>query len=191
MNNPTRDFTLSLAAGASAFGDGTHPTTRGVMEMIAAIDPAHFTPRIACDMGAGSGILSLMIAQQFSCPVVAVDIAETCLPTLQQNAQQNGVALGVYFNQPSLLPLRADGFAHRDIAAYAPYDVITANMLAEPLIHLASDMQMHLSAGGVLIISGILQWQETTIRQAYDGLGLELASRIVIGDWVTLGYAKP
>ena len=43
----------------------------------------------------------------------------------------------------------------------------------------------------VVLISGILQWQEAQIRAAYEGLGLELASRLVIGDWVTLCWAKP
>jgi ribosomal protein L11 methylase PrmA len=48
-----------------------------------------------------------------------------------------------------------------------------------------------LAEDGVLILSGILQWQESQIRDAYEGLGLELASRLLLKDWVTLCFQKP
>ena len=50
---------MILEAGPHAFGDGSHPTTMGVLTALEAIDPTAFTPRMACDMGAGSGILAL------------------------------------------------------------------------------------------------------------------------------------
>ncbi|OYW13526.1 MAG: hypothetical protein B7X02_02020, partial [Rhodospirillales bacterium 12-54-5] len=74
---------------------------------------------------------------------------------------------------------------------HAPYDLMVANMLVEPLVALAKDMVQYLAAEGVLIISGILIWQEIAIREVYEALGLELAGRVVIGEWVTLGWGKP
>ena len=90
-----------------------------------------------------------------------------------------------------LLPLQADGFAHPAFQLVAPFDLIVMNILAEPLLALAGDTARHLAQGGVLIISGILLWQESQIRAAYQGLGLELASRLTVGDWVTLVWQKP
>ena len=174
--------TIDIAAGAHAFGDGNHPTTRGVLTALAAMQG--FAPRMACDMGAGSGVLSLAIAKQFGCPVVAVELAREAVATIAENAAHNGLAA-------LILPIHADGFRHAEIAAHAPYDLIVANMLAEPLVALAKAMAAHLAEGGVLIISGILTWQESQIRAVYETLGLELASRVAIADWVTLGWGKP
>lgn len=173
-----------LSAGPQAFGDGSHPTTAGVLAALAAIDPAAFAPRIALDVGAGSGILSLAIARAFGCPVVATDISAQAIETLQENMARAGL------DSAAIRPIHADGFRHPDISAHAPYDLIVMNILAAPLVALARDAGAHLTLGGVLILSGLLQWQETTIREAYAALGLELASRLVIGDWVTLCWSK-
>ena len=174
--------TIDIQAGPHAFGDGAHPTTRGVLEALAMMDPAQFTPRNACDMGAGSGIISFALIEKFGCEVVAVDVEASAVATLKENAARNGIE--------GLIPLHADGFNHRDIAARAPYDMITMNILAEPLMRLADAACNHLAADGVMILSGILQWQETQIRQAYASLGLSLSARLVVGDWVTLVWQK-
>ncbi len=175
---------IDIQAGANAFGDGTHPTTAGVLTALEAIDPDQFTPGIACDMGCGAGLLALAITTKFGCPVVAVDLERQAIETVQVNAEKNGLA-------DRLLPIHSDGFRHPDIRARGPYGLITMNILAEPLLSLASDAESLLAEGGVLILSGLLQWQEAQIREAYEGLGLELASRLVLGDWVTLCFQKP
>ena len=46
-------------------------------------------------------------------------------------------------------------------------------------------------SAALLILSGILLWQEQQIRDAYLALGLELTSRVTVGEWVTLGWQKP
>ena len=65
------------------------------------------------------------------------------------------------------------------------------NILAEPLLRLAADADAHLASEGVLVLSGILSWQEPPLREAYASLGLELTSRLQVGDWVTLLWQKP
>jgi ribosomal protein L11 methyltransferase len=183
--------TLEFTAGAHGFGDGNHPTTRGVLAAINAIDGKQFKPRTACDMGAGSGIVAMAVAQKFNCPVVAVDIEASAVETITRNAERNTIRLGFKKRKASILPIHADGFAHPDIAAHAPYDLIVANILAEPLLALAKAMEQHLAPEGVLILSGILAWQEAQIREAYEHLNLEKMSRITVGEWVTLCWGKP
>lgn len=175
---------IEFSAGAHGFGDGKHPTTAGVLTALEAIDPEQFRPRIALDMGCGSGILSLAITTKFGCRVVAADLERQAIETVQVNAVHNGLA-------ERILPIHSDGFRHPDIQRRGPYDLMVMNILAEPLLALASDAEAALADGGVLILSGILQWQEAQIREAYAGLGLELASRLVVGDWVTLCWQKP
>jgi ribosomal protein L11 methyltransferase len=175
---------IEISAGAHAFGDGNHPTTRMVLAALAAIDPQHFTPHNACDMGAGSGILSLAIAQQFHCPITAVELERKAVETLRENAVANGMA-------ERITAIHADGFRHADVAANAPFDLMVMNILADPLLMLAAEAHANLAPGGVCIISGLLLWQEAQIREAYEGLGLELAERLSMGDWVCLIWQKP
>ena len=179
-----QEASFLLAAGAQAFGDGAHPTTASMLEVLAAIDPAAFTPRQACDMGAGSGILSMAVARRFSCPVLAVDISRQAVETLRENVASNAV-------DSLIRPLQADGFAHPEIQAAAPFDLILMNILAEPLLRLAVAAEAALAPGGLLVLSGMLAWQEPQIREAYQSLGLELAARLTLQDWVTLSFQKP
>lgn len=174
---------MTFAAGARAFGDGAHPTTRMVLAAIEAIDPALFKPRRACDMGCGSGILSLVIAQKFGCPVAAVDVLRESVEATRINAKQNQLG-------DRIATIHSDGFRHADIEARAPFDLIVMNILAEPLLALAMDAERQLAAGGVLILSGLLAWQETQVRDAYSALDLELTQRLVLNDWVTLVLQK-
>lgn len=201
---------MKLIAGAAAFGDGTHESTRGVLEMLARLDPAAFSPKIACDVGAGSGIISFAIAQKFGCPVLATDIERSAVEAIRINAINNGIychphppadagpALSLsegegkheVQGEGGITPLHADGFDHPKIASSAPFDLIVMNILPEPLLKLARDAEAYLAAGGALILAGILVSKESIIIQAYQALELELTARIVIGDWVTLLWQK-
>jgi ribosomal protein L11 methyltransferase len=198
---------LTLTAGADGFGDGSHPTTAGVLAALESIDPTLFHPRIACDIGCGSGILSFSIIRLFKCLVVAVDNSKQAIETTQQNALHNGVEIINYAQNNIIeivkkwrqetplsgatIPLHTEGFSHPAIAAAAPFDLITMNILAAPLLTLATEAEQHLAPGGVLILSGIFLWQEPQIRAAYQSLNLELTSRLTLGDWVTLVWQKP
>ena len=178
---------IEISAGAHAFGDGNHPTTRMVLAALSAMDPHAFSPRNACDMGAGSGILSFAIAKQFACPIIAVDVERSAVETLRENAIVNGMS-GL------ITAVHSDGFRHADIssnASHTQFDLIVMNILADPLLRLAADAEAYLASGGVCIISGVLRWQEASIVEAYAGLGLEQAARLAMGDWVCLIWQKP
>jgi ribosomal protein L11 methyltransferase len=175
---------IIFSAGAHAFGDGSHPTTAMVLAALEALDPAEFQPLRACDMGAGSGILSFAIAKKFNCAVVAVDIERQAVETLQENARANAL-------DKQLIALHAKGFSHPAITAQAPYQLIVMNILAEPLLDLAMTAEKNLDAGGVLILSGLFSWQEPQLSEAYQGLGLELAHRLSLKEWVCLSFIKP
>lgn len=171
-------------AGPAAFGDGGHPTTQVVLAALEEIDPAAFAPACACDMGAGSGILSFAIAARFGCRVWAVEISAQAVEVLQENIASTGL-------DERVTALQANGFAHPQLIDAMPFDLIVMNILAEPLLALAHDAARSLASEGVLILSGLLRWQEEAIREAYVGLGLEYTARLVAGDWVTLVFQKP
>ena len=179
----SQDSSVTIAAGPAAFGDGAHFTTQSVLTAIEAIDSEAFTPKNACDIGCGSGILALAIAKKFPCPIFCSDIEAVSVATTKENATQNGLA-------DRLTVVQADGFHHPIIWQNGPYDFIVMNILAQPLLRLADTAERYLSAGGVMILSGMMLWQEKPIRAAYEGFGLELTSRLTGSDWVTLVYQK-
>lgn len=173
-----------IEAGAGAFGDGKHPTTAGVLAALEAIDAQAFTPERAADIGAGSGILSFAIASRFGCPVWAGELDTQAVETLRKNVDANDYAGRIH-------AVHSAGFDHPGLKQHAPFDLIVMNILAEPLLALAADAERALARDGVLIISGMLAWQEPQIREAYQSLGLELAARLSAADWVTLSFVKP
>jgi ribosomal protein L11 methyltransferase len=176
---------LILSAGGHAFGDGNHPTTRMVLAALGALDAQTFSPRTSCDMGCGSGLLVLRVLQLFTGTyMVAVDVERSAVEATRENAAENGLGARLH-------AVHSDGFRHPDIAAHAPYDMILMNILAEPLIRLARDAEATLAPEGLLILSGILAWQEEAVREAYSGLGLTLLHRLTLGDWVCLVMEKP
>ena len=176
--------TITLQAGAAGFGDGKHPTTAGVLAALEAIDPDAFQPERACDIGAGSGILSFAVASRFACPVWAGELDRQAVETLQKNIVANGYGGRIH-------ALSANGFDHPEFKKQAPFDLMVMNILADPLLALAADAERLLARDGVLILSGLLSWQEPQIRESYQLLGLELAARLTLQDWVTLSFVKP
>jgi ribosomal protein L11 methyltransferase len=71
-------------------------------------------------------------------------------------------------------------------ASGCPYDLIAANILAEPLATMAGDLARHLAPGGAAVLSGLLTEQEPEVRNRHRGRGLRLARRVVVEGWTTL-----
>ncbi len=173
----TNDLAIEIEAGL-AFGTGHHGTTAGCLEMIEAVVRSE-RPRTALDLGAGSAVLAIGLARLARIPVLATDIDPVAVEVARENVRANGVASFV-------AAVTATGFAHRDIAARAPYDLIVANILARPLMSLAPDMARHLLPGGSLILSGILTRQRRAVIAAYAGQRFRHVRTLVKGEWVTI-----
>jgi ribosomal protein L11 methyltransferase len=136
---------------ASAFGSGSHPTTRLVVD---ALDRTVVAGDRVLDVGCGSGVLSV-VAALLGAEVVAIDIDPHAAETTEANARRNGVGARV---RASARPL--DQVA----AEEPPFDVVAANLLA-PVIHeLAAPLVAAVAPGGLLVVSGLLEdrWEATT-----------------------------
>jgi ribosomal protein L11 methyltransferase len=131
-----------------AFGTGTHPTTRMCLRWIAR--HAAPWPRVL-DYGCGSGILAIGAALHGALVVDAVDIDPAAVEATRANALANRVSL------QAALPDAARG----------GYDLVLANILAQPLKLLAPLLTAHLEAGGSLVLAGILERQAGELREAY------------------------
>jgi ribosomal protein L11 methyltransferase len=74
----------------------------------------------------------------------------------------------------------------RNVRAGAPYDLVAANILAEPLIALVEDVAEVAAAGGTVILSGLIAAQEHDVLAAYRSAGFEHRMTLALGPWTTL-----
>ena len=72
-----------------------------------------------------------------------------------------------------------------------PYDLVFANILARPLIELASDIKGSLKPGGIAILSGLLRTQARTVSAAYLARGYRLMERRYYDAWTALVMVRP
>ena len=130
-----------------AFGTGTHPTTRLVL---AWLERTLKGGERVLDYGCGSGILAIAAAKLGATQVDAVDVDPQALETTRANALANNVRLNAAL--PETLPAAA-------------YDIVVANILAQPLIVLAPLLA---ARAGRIALSGILEDQADEVRAAYE-----------------------
>ena len=161
-----------------AFGTGHHATTQGCLIALDHLLKRRRPGRVL-DVGSGSGILAIAAAKASQAAVVATDIDGEAVEVARANARTNatGARLAVY---------RADGLAHPSVAARGPYDVVLANILAQPLIRLARPIALLTRSGGTAILSGLTRDQAIAVEACYRSRGFFRRERIDIGDWSTL-----
>jgi ribosomal protein L11 methyltransferase len=132
-----------------AFGTGSHPTTRLCLEWLLE----HLRAG-ACvlDYGCGSGILAIAAAKLGAAGVTGTDVDPQALRASADNARLNGAAAS---------------FVAPDALAPGGYDIVVANILANPLILLAPAIAARVRPGGRLALSGILEPQAGEVAAAY------------------------
>ena len=167
---------------AQAFGTGHHETTTGCLEAIAAVLETR-SPSAMIDVGTGTGVLAIALAKRTGKTVLATDIDPIAVRTTDENARDNGVG-------ELIDTLEATGLDHPGIAARAPYDLVVANILAGPLTELAPGMGVIAQAGGLAILSGILNTQADGVIGAYEKAGFVLRDHLKRRDWTTLVLEK-
>lgn len=171
------EFSIEIEAGL-AFGTGHHGTTAGCLEMISDVLKRE-RPLNALDLGTGSAVLAIALAKLAHIPVLATDIDPVATRVARTNIRLNRVTRWVTAET-------ASGFHHRIFAARGPFDLIVANILARPLMRLAPEMARHLTPGGSIILSGILDRQRDAVVAAYVGQGFRHMRTIHREGWVTI-----
>ncbi len=170
-------YDLTIDAGR-AFGTGLHETTYGCLSALHDIQKEKDVFN-ALDLGCGSGVLTLAIAKAWGRPVIASDIDPDAVAVTRENAKKNKLL-------PLVRAVEATGLNNRDLKKAGPFDLITANILAWPLVALAPKISAALSDNGTLVLAGLLGKQENMVRNSYRLQGLHLQKRYIIGSWHTL-----
>jgi ribosomal protein L11 methyltransferase len=172
-----------------AFGTGQHETTAGCLAMLDRLKSAGRRYRDIADIGTGTGLLAFgAMALWPRGRVVASDIDPLAIEIAKENAAINAIPLGPGPGQLELIT--AAGLVHRRLRARAPYDLIIANILAQPLIDLAPAFAHATADGGTLVLAGLLRKQADAVATAYRRQRFRLAGRLNRGDWTILRMEK-
>jgi ribosomal protein L11 methyltransferase len=163
---------------ALAFGTGHHATTRGCLLLLDHVLKAH-RPRRVLDLGTGTGVLAIAAAKALHRKVLASDIDLPSVKIAAENSRLNGVGELVE-------AIRATGFSASQFREHRPFDLVLANILANPLRQLATPMAAHLTHRGHLILSGLLLAQASAVVASYRARGLVLKRHIRLEGWSSL-----
>ncbi|WBU61416.1 50S ribosomal protein L11 methyltransferase [Paracoccus albus] len=168
-----------LIEAAMAFGTGHHGTTKGCLEALDRLLSSGWKPGRVADIGCGTAVLAMAAARVLPGTVLASDIDPVAVDVAAANVLANGL-------DGRVVCIEAVGFDHPMLDDAAPFDLVFANILKQPLIDLAPDMARHVAQQGRAILSGLLVTQAADVIAAYDAAGFDLESQEEIGEWATL-----
>lgn len=173
---PKASIPLVIDAGL-AFGTGRHETTKACLLALDALAGRRFARPL--DLGCGSGILALAMAKLWGVTVLAADNDPDAVQVTRENVERNGLADLVHV-------VRSEGYAAAALRRRAPFDLVAANILADPLIAMAPALVRNLAPGGHAILSGLLIAQERAVLAAHRAVGMRLERRHRLGEWSAL-----
>jgi ribosomal protein L11 methyltransferase len=163
---------------ALAFGTGHHGTTRGCLILLDEVLKA-YCPRRVLDLGTGTGVLAIAAAKALHGKVLASDIDPLSVRVAADNARLNGTG-------DLVETIQAIGFSAPQFQRRGPFDLVLANILANPLRQMATPMSRHLAPGALVILSGLLPPQASAVISAYRARGLILKRHIRVEGWSSL-----
>lgn len=173
---PDDTVNLRIEAGA-AFGTGHHGTTTGCLEAYDALLAEHGPFERVLDVGCGTGVLAIAAARTGSSVAVGTDIDPVSVRIANENAALN--AADARF-------VHAAGLDDPAVQAHAPYHLVFANILAQPLVELAPSIHAALRPDGLAILSGLLRTQEDQVLTAYHAAGFSCARHLHKDAWSTV-----
>ena len=154
---PTDPSAICLAVDPGlAFGTGSHPTTH--LCLLWLEEHSHLQNQSLLDYGCGSGILAIAAAKLGCNPVVGTDIDPQAMVAARSNAEINNTSIRF------VLPTEGAP----ELAAETKYDIVMANILANPLQVLAPALVNKMRPGGQIVLSGVLARQADEVIATYS-----------------------
>ena len=153
-----------------AFGTGQHQSTRLCLGLLA--EQINGGERVL-DVGTGSGILAVASAKMGADAVLATDIDPLAVDAAQQTVRQNQLSERVVVEENS-------------VPRGQQFDLVVANLTADLLQYLATDLVEALRPGGALIASGLIHTKREEVAAAFESHGLHIAKTATEDDWVGL-----
>lgn len=159
----------------SAFGTGSHPTTRLCLEALEGMAPDLSGLRVA-DLGCGSGILGLAALRLGATSVAAVDTDPLAVRATAGNADACGLEQRLRVRQGSVETLA-------ELLESRPADLLLCNILAPVIEALCPAFETVLAPDGLGLLSGLLVSQEPRLRRALAAQGWSAGLTARQSDW--------
>lgn len=138
-----------------AFGTGSHPTTH--LCLLWLEQQQNLENQSLLDYGCGSGILAIAASKLGATPVVGTDIDPQAMVAARSNAEINKTVIQFVLPNEDAL----------ELAAQTKYDIVMANILANPLQVLAPALVNKIRPGGQIVLSGVLARQAEEVIATY------------------------
>lgn len=152
-----------------AFGSGVHETTKMCLELIQKYMPKKAS---VLDIGCGSGILGIACSKLGAEKVLSLDLDPVSVKVTEENARNNGVK--------NLVSRKSDLLSG---AEPAKHDLILANIVADIIIRLNTDIKKYMKPDAVYIISGIIEERLPDVIKSLEENGLDTVEILSMADW--------
>lgn len=160
---------MNIESGGG-FGVGTHPTTQ---MCIGAIEKYLKPNMTVLDIGCGSGILSLVALLFGAGHAVGVDIKKSATEAFKKNAELNHISDDKFSVIQGDLVESVSG----------KYDLIVANILADPIKELFKNLHNYTHDDSIIIISGIVDFRANEIEEVAQ-CNFEIIEKETQDNWV-------
>lgn len=167
----------------SAFGTGSHPTTRlcleaieGLAEQRGGAETPGLGPIRVADLGCGSGILGIAALLQGAISVAAADTDSLAVRATTDNAAVSGFADRLSVVQGSVEPLA-------ELLAGQPADLLLCNILAPVIEALCPAFGHVLAPTGLGLLSGLLVDQAPRLQQVLGRHGWQATLSAQQSQW--------
>ncbi len=152
----------------SAFGTGTHETTSMCAELL---DELLTGKEKLLDLGTGSGILAIIASKLGANSVDAIDIDRLAVDVAIENCKQNDCDnIDCYAGELSN-------------AKSNDYDIVVANIIADVICAIASDVPAVMADNGIFICSGIINTKKDKVEASLLDAGFKIIKSKTRNDW--------
>ena len=157
-----------------SFGTGHHATTHMMIQQMQAID---FIGKTVFDFGTGTGILAILAEKLGATAIMAVDTDDWSIANTAENLERNS-CIKVELKKVDT----AEG--------QGMYDIILANINKNVILDNFLSLINQLAPGGILLLSGLLEADETDITAATGKFPLIFNRKIIRSGWISLRYSR-
>ena len=161
-----------------AFGTGSHETTRLV---IGLLEKYITEGQRVLDVGCGSGILAICASKLGAKECKAYDIDPVAVKVARENIKDSGLENVTCDVSDLLRGVDKDGGA---------YDVICANIVADIIIRMTTDVGQFMHDKSVILASGIITERAHDVISCFENNGFRVIEKAEENGWCALVVGK-